>query len=82
MRTLLEYCKGMAELVGFQHHCLIINVYPLINGENLERREEHLKVRVPINELDGALVHKWEKGSVFMKWIKRTIDELDAENNS
>lgn len=32
---------------------------------------------VPVSELHGASVSATEKASVFMKWIKRTYDEIE-----
>ncbi len=66
----------------------------LIQGRNVRFVEYHsgnlfyqivggtFRFAVPVDELDGSRVGVEEKASVFLKWIKRTLKEIDERDTT
>ncbi len=47
------------------------------HSETLFYDIEGFRFPVPIYELQGASVKSEEKASVFLRWVKRTLDEIN-----
>ena len=50
------------------------------HGGNLFYQIDSFKFPVPVDELQGACVSSEENASVFMKWVKRALKEIEENN--
>jgi hypothetical protein len=67
MKTLVEYCKDQ-----FVFEKLLQDTLYYVAPDKF-------LVRVPVADLDGAMIRAEEKGMVLMKWIRKELKGIQAE---
>jgi hypothetical protein len=51
-----------------------------MHGGNLFYQIDDFKFPIPVEDLQGTCVKRTEKASVFMKWVKRALKEIEEGN--